>query len=122
MLSASHNSLSPARAGHGAFDVVLDANFDSDGYLVDSEHWSWSLAEALARQAGIDTLTPKHHEVIALVRERYFSIGALPVMRLVCRAAGLDRHTAHRLFSGCAELWRIAGLPNPGEEAKAYMN
>jgi hypothetical protein len=26
------------------------------------------------------------------------------------------------LFSDCRSLWRIAGLPNPGEEAKAYMN
>jgi tRNA 2-thiouridine synthesizing protein E len=43
-------------------------------------------------------------------------------MRLVCRAAGLDPSQAHRLFSSCRSLWRIAGLPNPGEEAKAYMN
>jgi hypothetical protein len=43
-------------------------------------------------------------------------------MRLVCRAAGLDRHKAHKLFSGCRSLWRVAGLPNPGEEAKSYMD
>jgi hypothetical protein len=42
-------------------------------------------------------------------------------MRLICRAAGLDRHKAHKLFGSCRNLWRVAGLPNPGEEAKSYM-
>jgi tRNA 2-thiouridine synthesizing protein E len=96
--------------------------FDEDGFLADSGQWTPSLAEDLARQEGIETLTAKHWEVIRLVRERYFSIGALPVMRLVCRAAGLDPKKAHQLFTSCRSLWCIAGLPNPGEEAKSYMN
>ncbi len=56
------------------------------------------------------------------MRGRYFENGSLPVMRLVCRANGLDRQKAHKLFGSCKSLWRVAGLPNPGEEAKAYMN
>lgn len=96
--------------------------FDEDGFLAEQGHWTPSLAEQLARQAGIEALSAKHWEVIRFVRERYFSIGALPVMRLVCRAAGLDPSKAHELFSSCRSLWRIAGLPNPGEEAKSYMN
>lgn len=96
--------------------------FDDDGFLADPDLWTPGLAEQLARQAGIETLGAKHWEVIRLVRERYFSIGALPVMRLICRAAGLDPGKAHRLFSSCRSLWQIAGLPNPGEEARAYMN
>ena len=101
---------------------VAPAWFDGDGFLSESGNWSPSLAEALARRAGIIELTAKHWEVIHFVRERYFSIGALPVMRLVCRAAGLDPNKAHQLFSSCKSLWQIAGLPDPGEEAKAYMN
>jgi tRNA 2-thiouridine synthesizing protein E len=33
----------------------------------------------------------------------------------------LGEHGVQRLFGGCREAWRIAGLPNPGEEAKNYM-
>lgn len=101
--------------------IVSSASLDIDGFLVQSDCWSAELAEELARQAGIIELTAKHWEVIGIVREGYFSIGALPVMRLVCRAAGLDRSRAHELFSSCRSLWSIAGLPNPGEEAKSYM-
>ena len=95
---------------------------DDDGFLAASEPWTPSLAEGVARQEGVDALTAKHWEVIHLVRERYYAIGALPVMRLVCRAVGLDPGKAHQLFASCTSLWRIAGLPNPGEEAKSYMN
>ena len=105
-----------------ARENVSPTRFDEDGFLEESEHWTPSLSEHLARQAGMDQLSAKHWEVIHLVRERYYSIGALPVMRLVCRAVGLDRYKAHQLFSSCRSLWRIAGLPNPGEEAKSYMN
>jgi dissimilatory sulfite reductase related protein len=101
---------------------VIAPVFDEDGFLVDEDAWSPDLAEALASEAGIDGLGATQWTVIRLVRDRYFSLGALPVMRLVCRAAGLDPRDAHRLFSSCRSLWRIAGLPNPGEEAKAYMN
>lgn len=96
--------------------------FDDDGFLVDAEAWSPALAARLAREAGIDELGTRHWDVIRLVRERYLALGALPVMRLVCRAAGIERGGAHDLFASCRLLWRIAGLPNPGEEAKAYMS
>ena len=96
--------------------------FDDDGFVAEPENWTPSLTEAIARLEGINDLSAKHWEVIGFVRERYFSIGALPVMRLVCRAAGVDKNKAHELFGSCKSLWRIAGLPNPGEEAKSYMS
>jgi len=96
--------------------------FDADGFLAQPGDWTPNLARKIAWMEGVDELTAKHWEVIDLVRDRYYAIGALPVMRLVCRAAGIDPHGAHSLFSSCSSLWRIAGLPNPGEEARTYMN
>jgi TusE/DsrC/DsvC family sulfur relay protein len=111
-----------ASAQRAAPGRIIPAWFDEDGFLEEPANWTPELAEELAREAGIGELTSKHWEVIELVRGRFFAIGALPVMRLVCRRAGVDPGQAHRLFSGCKSLWRIAGLPNPGEEAKAYMS
>jgi tRNA 2-thiouridine synthesizing protein E len=105
--------------------VVADDSgrwFDDDGFFTEPELWDHHVAERIALAEGIYTLTPKHWEVITHVRYKYFLNGSLPVMRLVCRAAGLDRHKAHKLFGSCRSLWRVAGLPNPGEEAKAYMD
>lgn len=96
--------------------------FDHDGFLSDPAVWNHQLAARIALEEGVPVLTQKHWEIIEYVRERYFRNGSLPVMRLVCRATGLSRHKAHKLFGSCKSLWRVAGLPNPGEEARAYMN
>lgn len=111
--AASPTTLAPALAGPA---------FDADGFLIDTARWDEALARELAASEGIDTLTALHWRVIGLVRDRFFALGALPVMRLVCRSAGLDPQHAHDLFHGCLSLWRIAGLPDPGEEAKAYLS
>jgi hypothetical protein len=39
----------------------------------------------------------------------------------VCRELDLTEDCVHRLFGGPVEAWKIAGLPDPGEEARAYM-
>jgi tRNA 2-thiouridine synthesizing protein E len=101
-------------------DIALPPR-DADGFLIDGGDWNAALADTLAAHEGMDQLGDLHWRVIHLVRQRYFALGSLPVMRLVCRSVGLDPHQGHKLFSTCASLWRVAGLPNPGEEAKAYM-
>jgi tRNA 2-thiouridine synthesizing protein E len=98
------------------------AAFDDEGFLLETAAWSRALAERIAQQAGVGPLGERHWTVVELVRSRFFAIGALPVMRLVCRAAGLDPRQGHALFGSCATLWRIAGLPHPGAEAMAYMH
>lgn len=102
--------------------AALAGAFDEDGFLEDQQRWTPRLAERIAWLEGEGELGPRHWKVIDLVRERYFGLGALPVMRIVCRAAGIDPGRGHELFSSCRSLWRIAGLPNPGAEALAYMN
>ncbi len=96
--------------------------FDEDGFLQDPELWSPGLAQRIAELDGLGALGEDHWKLIDHVRERYLRHGSLPVLRQVCRAAGLERDAAYRLFHGCRGLWRVAGLPNPGEEAKAYMS
>lgn len=104
-----------------AIEADSSLAFDLDGYYAEPHLWNRGVAAGIARAEGIAQLTAKHWEVIDHVRGKYFSLGALPVMRLVCRANGLDRHKAHKLFGSCKSLWRVAGLPHPGEEANAYM-
>ena len=95
--------------------------FDEDRFLVDPGQWNGELADRIARSEGIAALGEQHWRVIRHVRERFESVGGLPGMRRVCRATGLSREEIHGLFGGCLPLWRIAGLPNPGEEARSYV-
>ena len=96
--------------------------FDEDGFLIDSDLWTKEAAQIIAELDGIGTLTEKHWKVIEYIRDRYFTIGGLPLMRRVCKANGLQKEEIKEMFGSCREIWRIAGLPHPGEEAKTYMS
>jgi TusE/DsrC/DsvC family sulfur relay protein len=96
--------------------------FDEDGLLVVPGLWNERLAMEIARQHDIGELTEAHWKVIHSLRQHYERFGAPPAMIQICRIHGQDRHWVHDLFHTCLNAWRVAGLPNPGEEAKAYLN
>ena len=95
--------------------------FDEDGFLLDPFSWTPEMAIEIADADGLLELTPEHWQIIDYLREHYLENGTLPVMNHVCRVHQLERHCVQELFHNIKEAWRVAGLPNPGEEAKARM-
>ena len=95
---------------------------DDDGFLLQPDSWNRSTAEQIARLESIPELSAEQWRVIEFVREYYFRFSAPPPTRRVCRALALTPFMARSLFAGCLQLWRIAGLPNPGDEARAHLN
>lgn len=112
MLNTEHNP---------SIQALGTIQYDEDGFLVDHLLWTEETARQLAELEGVGTLTADHWSVINHVRNKFLQIGALPNMRLVCRAVSIPKAQVHNLFGGCITIWRIAGLPNPGQEAMAYM-
>ncbi|MGB5454083.1 MAG: TusE/DsrC/DsvC family sulfur relay protein [Sedimenticolaceae bacterium] len=96
--------------------------FDDDGFLLDCKLWNRTLAQQLADRSGIGRLGSTHWMIIDFVRDRYFRLGAMPPMRNMCRRLGVDRDAVKKAFGSCRDVWQIAGLPNPGGEALAYMD
>ena len=95
---------------------------DPYGFVQDPASWSTDAAGRLAAQLGVASLTAQHWTVIHYLRERHLRHGAIPTIRQICRAADLQRAQIKRLFGGCLNVWRIAGLPDPGEEVRAYLS
>jgi len=60
--------------------------------------------------------------VIHALREHYARFGVAPAMSQVCRRQHREPNWVHNLFHTCLNAWRVAGLPNPGEEAKSYLS
>lgn len=98
------------------------ALFDDDGLLRDFASWSESLAEQLAHEEGLAALTETHWKVIRAMRANFAKSGTTPTMHRVCREAGVERREVNDLFGYCLVAWRVAGLPNPGEEARSYLS
>ena len=96
-------------------------NFDEDGFLVDPLLWSEQTSLIIAEIRGIGPLGSDHWTVLRFLRDRYLRLGAIPPMRSICRNSALSRKDIKALFGNCLEAWRVAGLPNPGEEARSYM-
>lgn len=96
--------------------------FDEDGLVRDFASWSEPLAEELAKAAGIGQLTEAHWKIIGLMRAQYAKLGVAPAINRICRDAGIERQQVNELFGYCLVAWRVAGLPNPGEETKAYLS
>lgn len=94
---------------------------DVEGFVVDAALWTPGMARVIARQEEI-RLTPEHWAIMHELRKRHLASGAIPPAHLICRCLGLDRKAVRRLFGSCRRVWRIAGLPHPGDEALAHMS
>jgi len=94
---------------------------DDDGFLIHPEDWNRELAASLAAHDGL-VLSESHWTLLQSLRDFYFTHGYAPQERHVCFLNHLDKFCLDRMFHDqYREAWRLAGLPNPGEEYKSYM-
>ena len=103
-------------------DISILSLFDEDDFIINPDNWTEALAEQLAANAEIGGLEKSHWEIIHFLRDKYLRLGAIPPMRRVCRELGQEKDAVRTQFGSCLQLWQLAGLPYPGEEAKTYMN
>ena len=94
---------------------------DQDHCLKYLEDWSEAVAEALAREEGIE-LTPAHREILQLVRLFYQEFDLSPanraLVRYVKQQLGEEKGNSlylNALFNGrpARLATRLAGLPKP---------
>ncbi len=95
--------------------------FDEDGFFRDPGRWDEGLARQIAALDGVGELGECQWEIIRQLREAYGRTGAPPALSHVCQVSGLAPNCMTVYFPTAREAWRIAGLPNPGEEGKAYL-
>ncbi|AWH87140.1 sulfurtransferase TusE [Limnobaculum parvum] len=94
---------------------------DTQGYLLNSNDWSESMAVILAQQENIE-LTAEHWEVIHFVRDFYQEFNTSPAIRMLVKAMtqkygeekGNSRYLYRLFIKGPAkQATKIAGLPKP---------
>lgn len=95
--------------------------FSANGFLVDPDIWDRDLALRIAAQFDLIELKESHWTVIDYLREHYLRNGTVPWEGNICRDLDLVENCVYRLFGGPIEAWKVAGLPDPGAEARNYM-
>ena len=96
--------------------------FDSDGFFLESSQWTETLAKRIAEADGLGDLTPGQIKLLHNMRGEFEKNGSVTALSHICRLSGQKADCLQHLFPSPLEAWRVAGLPNPGEEAKAYMS
>lgn len=94
---------------------------DKDGYLIELQDWSETVAEALAAREELE-LSAEHWEILRLLRTFYtefqLSPATRPLIKYVAQQLGPEKGNSlhlNRLFKGTpAKLAaKLAGLPKP---------
>ncbi len=88
---------------------------DAEGFLQKPEQWTEEIAYEIAREAGIDSLTDRHWQVIRFMRDRYLTTGEAPTIRALGKESGVPIKELYQLFpKGPAKLAaKIGGVPKP---------
>ncbi len=100
----------------------VEIELDEGEFLVNMADWNEGVALIIASQRGITKLGVEHWQVIHALRKYYDKFGVAPAMHNICHANGKEDNWVHNLFQTCLNAWYIAGLPDPGEEAKSYLS
>ena len=59
----------------------------------------------------------KQLQIAHYLRDYFFELGAFASPHQICSELDIDREDMKAFFGSCANAWKIAGLPNPGEES-----
>jgi tRNA 2-thiouridine synthesizing protein E len=93
--------------------VTVEVN--DEGFFVKPEQWTEHMAELLAKEEGIDTLSPQHWTVLRFVRREYEEKGTGPTVRALGKTSGVSVKELYELFpKGPAKIAaKVAGIPKP---------
>lgn len=102
-------------------DSSSTAAFDPDGFLIDPAMWNTNLADRIARTDGLGPLSETQLDLLHTLRNEFSRHNSVTALSHICHLMGQDADCMQHLFPNPREAWRLAGLPNPGEEAKTYL-
>ena len=92
-----------------------EVQINEEGFMTEPDEWSEDMADILAKQIGIDTLTEDHWTVIRFLREDFAAEGETPTLRRVSTVGGVPTKALYTLFpkKPARKMAYISGLPKP---------
>ena len=88
---------------------------NEEGFMVNPNDWSKEIAVEIAKQEGIDELTPAHWKVIEFCRQSAAESGSAPTLRQITNGAGVTTKELFTLFpkGPAKKVAKISGLGKP---------
>ena len=95
--------------------VLENIGLNDEGFMTNPNEWTKEIAEVIAKQEGIETLTEDHWTIINFCRETGLDSGAAPTLRQITTGTGLTTKDLFKLFpkGPAKKVARISGLGKP---------
>ena len=86
-----------------------------EGFMTDYTQWNKEIAEILAKEEGIESLTDRHYEVMEFMRKEYEENGTAPSIRKLNKLNVVPTKELYQLFPGgpAKKAAKLAGLTKP---------
>ena len=94
---------------------LVNVALNAEGFMIDPNQWTKEIAEILARQEGIDVLTPEHWRIIDFCRTSGLASGKAPTLRQITVGTGISIKDLFALYpkGPAKKVAKIAGLGKP---------
>jgi len=92
-----------------------EVEFDEEGFMADPNDWNKEIAQSLAGDIGIASLTDRHWEVIDYCRSDFIVKGEAPGLRRISVQAGVPTKELYKLFpkGPAKKVAYVSGLGKP---------
>ncbi|MDP1713109.1 MAG: TusE/DsrC/DsvC family sulfur relay protein [Anaerolineales bacterium] len=89
--------------------------FNEEGFMTDPNEWTKEIAEVLAQQEAIETLTAEHWKIIDFCRQTGLASGNAPTLRQISAGTGISTKELFALYpkGPAKKVAKIAGLGKP---------
>jgi len=101
---------------------TIKAAVDEGGFLTNIDEWTVEVASALAAGEGMQGLSGDQLDILKSLRDYYRKHAFFPILRSICANVHQPRTCVTDKFSDPVVAWKIAGLPNPGEEVNTFRS
>jgi tRNA 2-thiouridine synthesizing protein E len=94
---------------------LASISFDAEGFMTDPNQWSKEIAETLAAQEGLITLTAEHWKIVDFCRQTGLASGKAPTLRQITSGTGISTKDLFALYpkGPAKKVAKIAGLGKP---------
>jgi TusE/DsrC/DsvC family sulfur relay protein len=95
--------------------TLADLKLDAEGFMTDKSQWTKEIAEAIAKQEGIESLTESHWKIIDFCRKTGEQTGKSPTLRTITDGTGITTKELFALFpkGPAKKVAKISGLGKP---------
>jgi TusE/DsrC/DsvC family sulfur relay protein len=94
---------------------------DEEGYLVNSDEWNETVANALAAREGVGRITDEKLAILKFIRWYYKEYSFFPMLSAVCKNVQKTKDCLHVEFYSPLLAWKLAGLPHPEEPLMSLL-